>query len=277
MFRVAPDLTNLQQMPRAPSPPDASGVLDFVQVRAKVVTDSTGAVSEIPILLTTDGPLTSLVDYFLWRRHDRSVAWMRKVAQAVGLLLAYAKANHANFNNSRELFRNFVQRLYSGTIGRDGRDPSALYWLPMRGKQAATLLVCLSDFSDWLAEAYGTAPLNPARVPSGYDEMLALAASEHRRTRAFLGHTWHSPEAGSSALHVRSHTSPARRRARRRRSRHRVSRTALHRSVAQRICAPGLRPGSGSLSTPESAGLSHHTTHARRRPAHVGVLSPVGA
>ena len=64
--------------------------IDFVQVRAKVITDSTGALSEIPFLLTTEGPLESLVDYFLWRRHDRSVAWMRKVAQAVGLLLAYS-------------------------------------------------------------------------------------------------------------------------------------------------------------------------------------------
>src|SRR5450432_86583 len=124
--------------------------MEFVQLRAKVITDSTGAVSEIPILLTSEGPLESLVDYFLWRRHDRSVAWMRKVAQAVGLLLAYAKANSASFRNSPEFFRNFAQRLYSGTVGADGRDPSSLYWLPMRGKPAAMLLACLTDFSNWL-------------------------------------------------------------------------------------------------------------------------------
>lgn len=164
--------------------------MDCVQVRAKVITDSTGAVTEIPVLLTSEGPLESLVDYLLWRRHDRSVAWMRKVAQAVSLLLAYVQANHAGFKNSHELFRNFAQRLYSGTVGEDGRDPSSLYWLPMRSKPAATLLTCLSDFSDWLAELQGTAPLNPSRVPSAYDEMLALAAAEHRRSRAFLGHTW---------------------------------------------------------------------------------------
>lgn len=178
--------------------------MDFVQVRAKVITDSTGAVSEIPVLLTTDGPLEPLVDYFLWRRHDRSVAWMRKVAQAVGLLLAYSKANSAGFRTSRELFHNFVQRLYSGTIGEDGADPSGLYWLPMRGKPAATLLACLTDFSDWIAEQQGTVPLNPSRVPSGYDEMLALAAMERHRRRAFLGHTWRTPEPGSSTLRLRS-------------------------------------------------------------------------
>lgn len=31
--------------------------MDCVQVRAKVITDSTGAVTEIPLLLTSEGPL----------------------------------------------------------------------------------------------------------------------------------------------------------------------------------------------------------------------------
>jgi hypothetical protein len=179
-------------------------MMDFVQVRAKVVTDNTGAVFEIPVLLTGAGPLLSLVDYFLWRRHDRSVAWMRKVTQAVSLLLAYAKANSASFRNSRELFHTFSQRLYSGTVGEDGGDPSGLYWLPIRRKPAARLLACLTDFTDWLAEQQGTAPLNPSRMTSGYDEILALAASEHRRNRAFLGHTWRSPESRSGMLRARS-------------------------------------------------------------------------
>lgn len=178
--------------------------MDFVQVRAKVVTDSTGAVAEIPVLLSSEGPLEPLVDYFLWRRHDRSVAWMRKVTQAVSLLLAYAKANGTDFKNSRELFRNFVQRLYSGSFGEDGRDPSGLYWFPMRAKPAAMLVACLTDFSDWLAERQGTAPLNASRMASGYDEILALAASEQRRSRAFLGHTWRTPEPQSGVLRVRS-------------------------------------------------------------------------
>ena len=177
---------------------------DFVQVRAKVITDSTGAVAEIPVLLSSEGPLEPLVDYFLWRRHDRSVAWMRKVTQAVSLLLAYAKANGTDFENSRELFRHFVQRLYSGTLGEDGRDPSGLYWLPMRGKAAAMLLACLTDFSNWLAEQQGTAPLNASRMASGYDAILALAASEHRRSRAFLGHTWGAPKPRSGEVRVRS-------------------------------------------------------------------------
>jgi hypothetical protein len=69
----------------------------FVQTHARVIADETGAVAEIPVLLTDHGPLEPLVDYLLWRRQDRSVAWMRKVVQAVSLLLTYTKANAACF------------------------------------------------------------------------------------------------------------------------------------------------------------------------------------
>lgn len=89
--------------------------MDFVQVRARVITDETGAISEIPILLTDHGYLEPLIDYLLWRRHDRSIAWMRKVVQAVSLLLIYMKANASCFDNPERLFHTFAQRLYSGT------------------------------------------------------------------------------------------------------------------------------------------------------------------
>lgn len=67
----------------------------------------------------------------------------------------------------------------------------------MRRGTAAILLGCLSDFSDWLAENQGTKPLNPPRTASRFDEMLALAAWEHKRSRAFLGHTRSSAAADS--------------------------------------------------------------------------------
>lgn len=171
--------------------------MDVVQVRARVITDDTGAISEIPILLTDQGPLESLLDYLLWRRQDRSVAWMRKVVQAVNLLLAYMKTNPSCLDKPQEYFHNFAQRLYSGTIGVDGTDPSNLYWRPMRRSTAAILLGCLTDFSDWLTQDQGMQSLNPQRTASRFDEMLARAAWEHRRSRALLGHTWGTPVSGS--------------------------------------------------------------------------------
>ena len=164
--------------------------MEFIQVRARVITDDTGAISEIPILLTDHGHLEPLVDYLLWRRHDRGVSWMRKVVQAVSLLLTYMKANATYFDKPELMFHAFAQRLYSGTVGEDGLDPSCLYWRPMRRSTAAILLGCLSDFSDWLVENQRTQPLNPPRAASRCDEMLALAAWEHKRSQAFLGHTW---------------------------------------------------------------------------------------
>lgn len=173
--------------------------MECVSIRAKVITDATGAVAEIPILLTSDGPLLPLVDYLLHHRHVRSLSWMQKVVQAVNLLLAYMVANAQHFSSPQELFQIFVQRLYTGTIGDDGIDPSGLYWKPQGHETARNVLTRLSDFSDWLVTELDRQPLNPHRKPSRYDELAVLAAREHRRSRAFLGHTW-GPTSGSVTL-----------------------------------------------------------------------------
>lgn len=177
--------------------------MDFVSVRAKVITDSTGAVAEIPIILTSNGPLHQLVDYLLWHRHDRSPSWMRKVVQDVGLLLIYMEANAEHFAKPEVLFHAFAQRLYSGTVGEDGIDPSGLYWRPHKQRIVSNTLTRLSDFSDWVADRQGIQPLNPLCSASRYDEMVSIAAWEHRRSRAFLGHTWASASQGGQ-LQVRS-------------------------------------------------------------------------
>jgi hypothetical protein len=98
-------------------------------------------------------------------------------------------------------------RLYSGTTGEDGLDPSGLYWHPMQRRTAAMLLGCLSDFSDWLVERQGSQLLNPQRTASRFDEMLTQAAWEHKRSRAFLGHTWSRDGAGKRR-HTQARRSP---------------------------------------------------------------------
>jgi len=165
--------------------------MDLVSIRAQIVSDATGAISEIPILLTSEGPLLSLVDYLLWVQHDRSSAWMRKVVQDVKLLLTYMKANSSSLADPESLFHSFIQRLYTGTIGEDGLDPSGLYWKRYDHRAIGNILTRLTDFSNWVADRQGTAPLNPLRTASGYDAMVAIAASAARKNRAFLGHAWH--------------------------------------------------------------------------------------
>lgn len=174
--------------------------MDLVSIRAKVLSDSTGAVSEIPVLLTDEGPLQPLVDYLLWRQHDRSLAWMRKVVQDVTLLLTYMKLNADHYSDPESLFHGFVQRLHGGTVGTDGIDPSGLYWRPYNHRVIGNMVARLTDFSNWVADRQGAKALNPLRTANTYDDMVAVAAWMARRDRAFLGHTWRSMSAGQARV-----------------------------------------------------------------------------
>lgn len=166
--------------------------MEFVAARARVLSDTTGAVAEIPVLLTSEGPLFPLVQYLLWRKHERSVIWMRKVVQDTALLLAYLQKNAEYYPDLESLFHGFIQRLYSGTIGPDGLDPSNLYWKPYNHRTIGNILTRLTDFSSWMADRQGHVSLNPMRAASRYDEFMQMAARASRKNRTFLGHTWQS-------------------------------------------------------------------------------------
>lgn len=170
-----------------------------VTVLAKVFTDSTGVQTEIPVILTDEGPLQPLMVFLLERSHARSYAWMQKLIQIVGLLLDYMAANHRHFDDPKELFTSFVQRLYSGTIGENGLDPSGLYWLPRSSRVVSQMANQLSEFSNWMATRFGTKPLNPWRQATQFEEMLNWAAYHQKHNRAFLGHTWDGIRASTAA------------------------------------------------------------------------------
>lgn len=155
----------------------------------KVVRDNTGIHEEIPVILTEFGPLQPLIHYILKHRHVLSESNTNKLVQAVGLLIGYMEANHAAFDNPKELFNTFVQRLYSGTVGIDGNDPSGLYWDARTPAVVRVLVNHLSRFSDWMVQEYSTQQLNPWRQATRTEEQLAWAAWQHQRNRAFLGHT----------------------------------------------------------------------------------------
>lgn len=48
--------------------------MTIVSVYARVLSDSTGAFVEIPVLLTENGVVMTVVDYCLSRSHDRSLS-----------------------------------------------------------------------------------------------------------------------------------------------------------------------------------------------------------
>lgn len=163
----------------------------FVTVKARVYTDSTGAYAELPVLLTPAGMLEPLLDYVLYRSHDRSLAWMTKVIRSVRMFLEYLQTNPAERDTYR-LFQNFAQRLYTGTFDREtGIDPSNLCWAPRSPQDTSHIITHLSDFFDWLGEMRPEATkVNPRYAGGAFDRQADEAAYQYRRSKAFLGHTW---------------------------------------------------------------------------------------
>lgn len=158
-------------------------------VRYKVVLDNTGIVTEIPVILTELGPLMPLIHYLLKHRHIFSESTIDKLVQAVGLLVDFMEANHDCYEDPKDLFQGFVQRLYTGTVGLDGADPSDLYWNGRQPRVVRALVIQLSQFSDWMTDNLSAKPLNPWRQATGAEERLAWAAWHHQHSRAFLAHT----------------------------------------------------------------------------------------
>lgn len=175
----------------------------FVTVRARVYADATGAYAELPALLTPEGVLEPLVDYFLARSHDRSLMWMHKVVRSVRMFLEYLNSNPAE-RDTYLLFRNFAQRLYTGTFDpKSGLDPSELAWPARSSTDAATIVGHLTDFFEWLGQVRpAAAKVNPRYVGGAFDKQCDDAAYQFKRDQAFLGHTWAANVAAEGLGHM---------------------------------------------------------------------------
>lgn len=182
--------------------------MSHVRVNATVVTDNTGIKVCIPVILVEQAghctALGPLMDYLIANSQARSLAWMSKLCQIVGMLLDYTETNHTYFDKPVALFEVFAQRVYTGTIGEDGKDPSGLYWFPRPTKSAKQLLRMLSDFSDYMHEENGTMPLNPWREATAYEKRLNWAAFINNSQRSFLGHLDSHADAAEAAKQARN-------------------------------------------------------------------------
>lgn len=163
----------------------------FVTAKLLVLSDNTGAYIELPGLLTPSGVLMPLLDYCLARSHDRSLVWMDKVIRSVQMFLEYLQC-HRQQHEPQQLFRNFAQRLYSGTFDpATGLDPSGLGWSPRSGQDARAIISNLTAFFEWLGhERPAAAQVNPRYAGDTFDQRCDAAAYQFRRERAMLGHLW---------------------------------------------------------------------------------------
>ncbi|UQW76461.1 hypothetical protein [Pseudomonas avellanae] len=165
--------------------------MQAVDAYAKVVVDDSGFRSEIPVLLTEKGVVLPLLNYLLNKATERSLAWQHNAVIATKLLLEYMEANEANFLDPATLFQSFATRLYTGTVGDDGLDPSCLYWIPASTAMANRHLNALRGLTDYLADHTGAQHMNPLVTASGCDQRLNYAAWYRRNQNDFLGHIKH--------------------------------------------------------------------------------------
>ncbi|NVH73724.1 site-specific integrase [Paraburkholderia sp. JPY432] len=167
----------------------------LVLVRGRVFFDSTGIPTEIPVLLTPDGVVYQLLDYFLLRQDEKSNSWMRKVGRAVILLLEYKFANPTMPLDQR-FFTMFAKRLGTGSIDPlSGEDLSGLGWTALSPTEKRHVIQRLTNFFEHVAATSPeAAKLNPLVTASAFEQGLQDVAYQHMRFSAFLGHTWQTAE-----------------------------------------------------------------------------------
>ncbi|MFB2762785.1 gamma-mobile-trio recombinase GmtY [Marinobacter shengliensis] len=178
-------------------------MLHSVCVEASVKIDNTGVQVVLPVIVTPDGLLRSYLDYLIVHR-NKSRSWIDRSAFAVRLLIDYTRQNESCFENHYDLFREFSNCLYTGTVGEFGEDSSWLRWTPRSENDAAFLIKLITHYTDWLAEQNEDKKfqINPKVKPSGYEEWLGLAAHYQKKRRAFLSHLWANKPNPSYFRHV---------------------------------------------------------------------------
>ncbi|MDO2952873.1 MULTISPECIES: gamma-mobile-trio recombinase GmtY [Aeromonas] len=159
------------------------------KVTAKVVQDNSGVTTEIPVILTDQGVLGSVTDYVLsLHLNGTSLSTITNHIQSIRLLIEFMDANEGMFHDPEELFAGFVRRLYSGTIGEDGFDPSGLYWIPASTGTINRHIGNLTNFTNWLSDKGLAKPLNTLRTATRHEERIQYAAWFRRNQNDFLGH-----------------------------------------------------------------------------------------
>jgi len=159
------------------------------KVVADVVQDRSGIATQIPVVLTDEGVLESVLDYVLsLHLNGTSLSTINKHIQSIILLIEFMDANHSMFSNPEELFAVFVRRLYSGTVGDDGLDPSCLYWIPATTGTVSRHIGHLTSFTNWMADKGLGKEFNILQSATKHEERIQYAAWFRRNRSNFLGH-----------------------------------------------------------------------------------------
>ena len=180
-------------------------MLVSTKLNADVVVDNTGNVLELPVIITGEGLLRSYLQYMVIYR-NKSRSWQSKSVQAIQLLLDYVSVNQKVFQKPQDLFSEFSNSLFTGTVDENGDDPSDLRWKARDPKNAKNLINLVTHYTDWLANKNEDEDLrlNPYRQADSFEEKMNWAAYYHKRDHAFFSHLWSNKDAGDENKRVRS-------------------------------------------------------------------------
>lgn len=164
--------------------------MNLVKVKAKIVEDNSGIKLEVPVLLSDNNIiLESLLNFTLvLKREGKSESKLNDLVSAVRLLLMYIQKNFNAFDSQEKLFASFSTKLYTGTIGDDGIDPSGLYWFPLSNQMARKYITALTQFTDWLSHNLDTINFNPLVEADTYNRKMNYLAWFRKNQYDFLGH-----------------------------------------------------------------------------------------
>lgn len=184
-------------------------MLSSTVLQATVRVDTTGTSVEIPVIMTAEGVLRSYLEYLIVFRL-RSESWKRRSVFAVRLLLDYMSANHGVFDKPRDMFREFSNSLFTGTLDEHGNDSSGLRWTPRRHADATFIINLITHFTDYLSEVNEDKnfQLNPLRDASPFEQKLKWAAYYQKKERAFLSHLWKQSDALETVKKMRAVSKP---------------------------------------------------------------------
>jgi hypothetical protein len=155
----------------------------------------------IPALASEEGIFMPLLWYFEEMHSKLNGGTLERIRHALKLFALYTAATAPEGFGTRRLhgrehathFRRFRDAIVHGTVNEEtGEDPSQLRWAPGRVAKANQVTWYLTNFFKWM-DRHGSSNaqrFNPVVTQTRQEKVFAGAAYEHRRSRAFLGHSW---------------------------------------------------------------------------------------
>lgn len=169
--------------------------------------DKTGRTIQIPAVADEYNQLMMpLVRYITHlREKGASQSKLSQIREAAKLFAEYSQANtpsngfgagqtgNVQVVRHWEHFRSFRAAIVFGTFGKDGTDPSRLYWQASGVNKANRVIKQLTGFFQFLDELDGgsrASRFNPVVSIADHERLWQASNYEYQRAKALLGHTW---------------------------------------------------------------------------------------